>query len=457
VLLLQSNLSSKVPKHLHGLTPSIEHTNIGFFYEKEIKTDQSELLIRPFFSKYYEKKSNATFYTSFYPLFYRQSTSKWSRWSFLFIFGGDTSLHDDLGNDEDVTLSPLFIWGNGDTDREKYFSIFPFYGSIHNKLSWSKIHFFLFPLYTSWEYKNFKATSLLWPLTMYGETDVRKEYRFLPFFSYKAHIGKYEHSSFLWPFFSWGIDNLDKKEPSSYSFFWLLFSKKESYFKNQYSIGVIPVIGSMSLFSYGYDHRTSEINFNAFFFLFQYGYNNDKDYRKLIFFPFYGYSKFANKEFLFVTPLFARMETDTYHLKSKNYYFFPFYLYNSEFYLKEERSDIYYKFWPFLKWHKDHEGTLKWNLFSIYPIRSETFEKVWDPITSLFEYSHQVNGDKKISLLMRLYNHRWNETTNQWNIPFFLDYKSEEEITQFRFFYGLIGYEKKEDKKYLQLLWFLKI
>ena len=58
---------------------------------------------------------------------------------------------------------------------------------------------------------------------------------------------------------------------------------------------------------------------------------------------------------------------------------------------------------------------------------------------------------------MRLYTHRWNENETNWNIPLLLDYKSAEESTRLRFFYGLLGYEKKEEKKYLQLFWFLKI
>jgi len=456
-LILITPIYSEVPKHIHGILPTTDSTSLSFLYEREVRRGQSELFIRPFYSKYYEKMSETTFQSTLYPLYYKQTTPKWSRWSFLFIFGGDSSNHEDLGSDEDLTLSPLFIWGKGDTERERYFSIFPLYGKINNKFSWSSIQFFLFPLYTNWEYKNFNATSILWPLTMYGETELRKEYRFLPFFSHKSHIGKFQHSSIFWPFISWGRDYLDKKEPSSYSFFWLLYSKKESYYGNQYSLGIMPIIGSISLFSYGYDKRTSEINYTAFFFLFQYGYNNDRDYRKLVLFPFYGRSRFANKEFIFISPFFAKMETDTYHVKSTNYYIFPFFHYNNEFHIKEDREDLYYKFWPFFKWHKDYEGTLHWNFLSLYPIRSETFEKVWDPIYSIFEYSNQANGDKKISILMRLYSHRWNENETNWNIPLLLDYKSAEESTRLRFFYGLLGYEKKEDKKYLQLFWFIKI
>ena len=452
-----SSIYSKNPKHINGIYPSLEFQTFSFIYEKEKRAGQEELLIRPFYTSYHDRLTNAQFKSSFYPLYYSQKTDKWKKWSFLFIFGEDSVLHEDIGKDEDLTLSPLFIWGKGDTDREKYFSVFPFYGNIRNKLSWSNISFVMFPLYTRWEYKEFQAQSILWPLTVWGSTDIRKEYRIVPLFSHKSHSGKYDHNSIFWPLISWGVDNLDKKEPSSYSFVWLLYSKKESYYGNMYSLGILPVIGSISLFSYGYDKRTTEVDYTALFFLLQYGYSNDKDYRKKVFFPFYGYSRFANKEFEFITPFIYRMETDSYNIKSNNFYFVPFFHYNREYFVKEERTDLYYKFWPLVKWHKDHEGTLSWNLLSFYPVRSETAEKVWDPIFSLIEYRNQSNGEKKFSMFLRLYNQKWSENDFEWNIPLLMDYSSSIETEKFRLFYGLLGYEKKEEKKYLQLFWFLKL
>ncbi|EMG11468.1 hypothetical protein LEP1GSC151_3375 [Leptospira interrogans serovar Grippotyphosa str. LT2186] len=47
---------------------------------------------------------------------------------------------------------------------------------------------------------------------------------------------------------------------------------------------ILPLLGS--LFGYGYDKRTGEQDYNALFFLFQYGTNQDEDYHKFILFPF---------------------------------------------------------------------------------------------------------------------------------------------------------------------------
>ena len=450
-------MEAKNPKQTYGLFPTQNYFNFSFFYEKEERQGQSELYVRPFYSTYSDKLTNSKFSSSFYPLYYSQSTDKWKKWTFLFLFSGDTWIHEDVGQDEDLSITPLFVWGKGDTDRERYISFFPIYGTLKNKLSWSSINYILFPLYVDWEYKDFRAKSILWPLTIYGSNEIRKEYRFLPFYSQKSHIGKFSHTSILWPFISYGVDNLDKKEPSSYSFFWLLYAKKESYYGNQLSFGFMPIIGSISLFSYGYDNRTTEKDYSALFFLLQYGYSNDKDYRKYIFFPFYGYSRYANKEFTFITPFIYKMETDTYLIKSNSYYLIPFYHYNYQNYIKEERTDSYLKIWPLFLWHRDFEGNLNWNFLSLYPIRSETAEKVWDPIFSIIEYKKLINGEKRFSLMMRLYSQRWSENENHWNVPLFVDYSSKDEITKFRIFYGFLGYEKSENKSIYQFLWFIKI
>ncbi|MEM4271118.1 MAG: hypothetical protein QXO70_03435, partial [Candidatus Pacearchaeota archaeon] len=293
--------ANALQKSIYGIYPA-KYQQFWVFYEKEERVGQSQIIFRPFYSNYHDKKPNHFYSTSFYPLYYSQSTNYWSKWSFLFLFGNESTKHEDIGEDKDYVFTPIFQWGKGDTPKDEYFSFFPIFGKWKSKLSWSEINFFLFPIYIDWSHKEFEAKSILWPLTLYGKSDVRKEYRFLPFFSHKSHIGKFEHNSIFWPFISWGKDNLDKKEPSSYSFVWLLYGYKKSYYENMKSFSFMPILGTWSLFSYGYDKRKAEKDFVLLFFLFQYGYSNDKDFRKLIVFPFYGYSYYANKEFQFITP-----------------------------------------------------------------------------------------------------------------------------------------------------------
>jgi hypothetical protein len=292
---------------------------------------------------------------------------------------------------------------------------------------------------------------------MQGSSDVRSDFRVFPFYSKKTHIAKYEHYSLLWPFLQWGRDYLDKKEPTSYALFFPFYNIKSSQFGNMKSTAVLwlPILGS--LFGYGYDKKTSEVNYNFLFFLFQYGYSNARDYRKHIFFPFYGYSNFASKQFRFITPFYVNLQTDSYGIKSDLIYIIPFFIYNTKHFVKEERTDSYFKFWPLFLYHKDGEGNLSWNLFSILPIRSGTFERVWDPLFSIFEYKKFIHGEKRISILMRLYTQRTAEDEFHLYIPFLLDLSLERESTRWKVLYGLVGYERRQEKKSIQLFWLLNI
>jgi len=456
VLVGTSLFAQQFAKKPHGIYPA-EYSQFWFLYEKENRVGQEEIFLRPFYSSYREKASEHRYKTSLFPLYYSQSTNYWSKWSFLFLFGNETMHHEDIGKDSDYAITPLLQWGRGSTSKDEYTAFFPIYGTIKSKLSWSEIHFFLFPLYTEWNHKEFEAKSILWPLLLYGKSDIRQEYRALPFFSHKSHIGKFEHNSLLWPFISWGRDNLDKKEPSSYSFVWLLYGYKKSYYGNMKSFSFMPIIATWSLFSYGYDKRTAEVDYSFLFFLFQYSYSNDKDFRKLIFFPFYGYSHFASKEFTFVTPFYISMNSNTYHERVNFYYLVPFYIYSLKVYPKEERAELYIKIWPFYRYHRDPEGNLEWNTLSLFPIRSSTFERVWDPIWSILEYKKFINGEKRFSLFMRLYTQRWSADSFHIHIPFLAEYSSSPNKTSYKFLYGFLGYERQNEKSKFQFLWFIYI
>lgn len=450
------SIEAKLPTYSSGVYPS-NYWQFWVFYEKEWRKGQKDIILRPFYSNYEDELSAHKFNTSLYPLYYSEQTNHWSKWTFLFVFSHDSTLHDDTGDDSDLVLSPLFQWGRGETDKDRYVAFFPFFGKMKSKLSWGEINFFLFPLYVDWNHKEFKARSIFYPLLLWGSSDIRSEQRFLPFFSKKSHIAKFEHYSVFWPLLQWGRDSLDKKEPTSFSFLFPIYNIKSSQYGNMKSHAFlwIPLLGS--LVGYGYDKRTSEVNYNFLFFLMQYGYSNSKDYRKHIFFPFYGYSRFASKEFTFITPFFVHMRSDTYGVKSNSYYLIPFFYYKEMHYIKEERADSYYKVWPIFKWHRDAEGNLFWNTLSLFPIRSTTLERIWDPFVSIIEYKKFINGEKRLSLMMRSYTQRWTEDELHIYVPFLLDLSLEKEKTSWKFLYGFLGYERIEEKRHLQVLWFISI
>ncbi|PJZ68408.1 hypothetical protein CH373_16045 [Leptospira perolatii] len=449
------SLFSEFPLRPISPFPS-EYSQFWFLYESEKRQGEEEKIFRPFFSFYRESKSNYTFRTLLFPLYYSEETNYWRVQSVLFFATGTDTYHEDQGWEND-TLSPLLIWGSGDSARENYFGFFPFYGRLRNKLSYSELNFTLFPIYAGWKYKTYSAHSVLWPIFLYGSSNLRSEFRLFPFFSKKVHKGKYERYSVLWPFFQWGETLQDKREPVSYWMFWPFYLSKDSAFGNMKARAFLwfPILGS--LFSYGYDRRTQERDLNFLYFIFQYGRNDDEDYRKLIFFPFYGYYRYAFKETRFFTPFYFRLSSDTYHIKSSETYLIPFWWKLNRNYVQWGREETYYKLWPLFRWHEDRNGNLSWNFLSLFPIKSEAIERIWDPIWSIVEYQRLTNGERRLSLLMRLYTQRWTKDEFHVHVPFLVELSVTPEKTSYKFLYGFFGYENDGGKKSIQLLWFIRI
>lgn len=450
-----TSLSAEFPRK-----PSSEYSSdywqFWFLYQTEKRDGESEIVVRPFFSTYKEKKSAYEFNTLIYPLYYDESTTHWGIWTFLYLFSGSSTKHPDLGEDKDF-ISPLVLYGEGDIAKENYWGIFPLYGEIHNKFAWSDLDFVLFPMYTSWSYEDFRAYSILWPIFLYGSSPVRKEFRFWPFYSAKEHQGKYARYSIIWPFIQWGYEDLDAKEPRSFVFLPGLYVGKDSQFGNMKSRGIfwLPLLGSF--LGYGYDRRTDQFDFNALFFFFQYGYSNDRDYRKFVFYPFFVYSHYASKESTFITPFYLHMQTDTFYLKSDRYYFIPLYIDVHYSYPALHKETQYYKFWPFFRYHKDKDGNLTWNTLSLFPLKSETVEHFWSPIWSIVQYQKMINGEKRLSLLMRLYTQRWTEDEFHMYVPLLLDMDLTKKKSEWEILYGLFGYKNEENERTVKLLWLIEI
>lgn len=72
----------------------------------------------------------------------------------------------------------------------------------------------------------------------------------------------------------------------------------------------------------------------------------------------------------------------------------------------------------------------------MFPIRSTTLERIWDPFVSIIEYKKFINGEKRLSLMMRSYTQRWTEDELHIYIPFLLDLSLEKDKTSWKFLYG---------------------
>lgn len=453
-------------------------------YESSKTPEQKEYWIHPFFS-YYENIEKAYYFrTILYPLSYVHGTNYWKSWTFMYFFNGEEKYNQKENSEGEILLTPLLYWGYGSTDKEKFFSFFPFFGTIKDKISWSEIHFFLFPLYVSWQYKSYKAYSILWPFIMWGGDNFkRKDFRFLPFYSSKVHEGKYVHKTLLWPIFQWGSEDLDKRDPRHFFMFFPLYAHKFSESGSMFSYSILY---PFSLIAWGKDVKRKSLDFRLFWFIIQYSKSEDPWIRKYIFFPFYINYQFGSPKLSyyqstnFYLILLGNLRTDSALLESNYLFFIPFWYHHYRYYKQEQIKTISWKLWPIIHYWQEENSAFGWRILAIWPFPDDLVEKNWGTFYSLLEYNKHENEDKYFSVLLRLFSLRWNSIYQDFNL-FFLgfQYKANPNLFEFSFLGGLIGFskityeknkniplyfypkysqllsqEEKESKYYFHLLWF---
>jgi len=427
-----------------------------FFYDSITGKGQKEFYLHPFYGSYRNEEKAYYQKSILFPLYYKRGTDTWSRWNVLNLFSGESTAHQDTGKDNDFMISPLIHWGSGDTEKENYTLLFPFYGHNKSKLGQHELKYILWPVYMSWTYKDYSATSVIWPLTLFGSSPTRSDIRILPFYSSKVHEGKYSHKSILWPIVQWGSDDLDKKVPRHYFGVFPFYARKWSEDKSMSAHAVL-----WPLFTWGSDTKRESYNIHLFWFFYQYEYNKDPYIRKHIIFPFYGHYRFGDAkgeyfndtEFYF---LWVNMQTRSAVMDSDYQMLIPFY-YNEHRYFKASgEHDYYLKIWPLFSKTEDTRGNLAMGSLALWPFRADEFERNWSPFWSIWEYRRYENEDRYLSFLFRLVSFYYNEEESHKFILGFETHDTPDEYS-FQFLGGFLGYtyrDKPEKENTLHLMWF---
>ncbi len=435
-----------------------EYWQFLFLYESTSAPGQHEFIVHPFYHRYHSDEKAYTYHNVLYPIFYSHGTNYWNRWTLLYFFTGDDYYHEDTAEDSDF-LSPILGFGSGDASGERYVSVFPFYGRLKNKFGWSEINYFLFPLYSSWSHRDYKARSLLWPLIMWGGSKTRNDFRVLPLYSRKHHKGKYDRKTVLWPFFQWGSEALDKKEPRHWFFAFPFYGRKWSDQGNlsAHTFLWLPLLGGFV--AYGEDKQTEALDFNALFFLYQYSRNESPRIRKHIIFPFYGNYRFGSeippdateeeteeayyKSAEFITPFWVNLQTHSVILESDYDILIPFYWNSDTYFKKTQDTEKYFKIWPLFYYIDDSRGRTEFRSLTLWPLRSDEFERVWGVFWSLFEYNIYENGDRYFATMFRLYSRYWNPERDSGH-HFLLGFEThnEPEYWSVEFLGGFLGYRR---------------
>lgn len=445
MLLPGAGLFAKMPDSVSGENPR-DYYEFLFLYDRTITPGQSEHFFHPFYSRYENAERAYSIQSVLYPIYYSHGTNYWNYRTILYLFTFENKYHETKKEDDDVLLAPLFFWGRGDTEEERYFGFFPFFGNVKDKLAHSEISFFLFPVYSSWSYRNYKARSVLWPLVMWGgDGEKRSDFRFLPFYSSKVHEGKYEHRTALWPFFHWGVDDEDKKDPRHFFFFFPFYGQKRSESGSMYAYSIL---WPFTLFAWGKDEKRHASETQALWFLYQDVSGENPYVRKFMIFPFYAHYRFGNteqtyyNEMNFYLLLIGNLRTNSTIVHSEYDFFVPFYYRHYRYYPQEKEEILSWKVWPLISGFHASDGSKGWRVLSVWPLPDEYMDRVWGPFYSLAEWHRESNGDQYFSMLWRIFSIYWgNDSTRIFFLGF--NYTNSPYLFEIGFAGGLIGYSRE--------------
>ncbi len=477
---------------LYGMAAIAEPVNQfdwwWFLYEKESTQYEKNLTFRPFYTRTDQNISGKSFSASLMPLiFWRYKTTQKDEWRWLFGFGNSLDyIHDDNVPDYDFGFFPFVYYGSSTEKGDNYFMLWPFGGTLRGKLGQKRISAYIFPgfllfvffppwqvvanpigvyalsivylfasfmpLYTDYEFKDYKAWGLVWPILQRGKSSDRDEFRILPFYAHSKKEGWYSNYSILMIFNYRRTFYKDREHKTLFIF--PLFGRKWSTNEDVSAFTVL-----WPFFSWGYNKRIGDTRYNLPWPLVQIQDCKKPYIKKRIFFPFYGSYKYEKNETFFITPLYFTMTRNAKTYRSEYYinciliwYFKRDYNKIHSYYGNSWR---YFKIWPLFHIEYNDLGDYQFQLLSLLPVRDpEGYDRLYQPLWSLFEYRKLRTGERRLGLLLRTYYQRWGDRFFEAKVPILFTYKERNDIIrEFSFLLSMFGYSNEEKGKYLKLLW----
>jgi len=320
----------------------------------------------------------------------------------------------------------LFFWG--EENGETYGGFFPFYGKLKNRFGKDRIGFFLWPLYGVSEIGERKKESIVWPIfSLYSGGE--RGYKVFPLYGVREIEGVKRSQFFLWPFLYMDEKGLDTEDPMR-SFYLLPF-----YISGENKSG--------SLSSY------------CVLFPLYCRFKNPERVKVSYLWPFITRSE-GKEEGVSVFPLFKRMEKEDYLEEG---FIWPF-LYTKRESLKEEKEvdvrflmvnryekkeeELYFNIWP-LFGYEAKNGVRKLSLPFVFPFRFEGFQKIINPLFSIFEYRREGEWEG-LNLLYGLFTHEKRAKSSKTRFAFLFELERKDEETDFRFFSGLISFQQRPNR-----------
>ena len=440
----------------------------GPLYYSQQTEDENTFAFPPFFSHVRNPSVEYTNYDILYPLLTRMQYGQEWRWQFfqLISFSGG---HEPTDADKTRhTFFPIYFYQRSATDTNlNYTAVFPFYGTVKNRLSRDQIFAVMFPIYSETRKKDVVTDNYLYPFGAIRNGDGMHGWKIWPLAGHEAKIptlhtngfgdvetiAGYDRYFYLWPLCIVQNNRIGTNTAEQISITRTkgLAGPKTADVPEKFR-------ASIPLFVYS---RSPELDLTTVIWpFFTWIDDHQKKYREwqmpwpiIIFargegkttsrvFPIFGQSHNAIKESdFYLWPLYTyrRTHSDPLDLRRTRV---VFYLYentiekNTQTGTSKRRVDM----WPFFTWHRELNGNERLQILApLEPVLPENtaIERNWSPLWSLWRTeSNPKTGAASQSLFWNLYRHQTAPTQKKVSLLFGLfQYQCDREVKRTKLFF----------------------
>ena len=427
----------------------------GPFFYSEQKESQRQIAVPPLFSRTLDPDVESEEIDILYPLLTYDRFGGEYRFQILQLFafsGGETQ---DENQNRHFTLFPIYFQQRSKIPEFNYTAVFPFYGTLKNRLFRDEIHFVGFPFYARTVKKDVVTSNYVYPIFHLRHGDAMNGWQFWPLVGMEHKqitqrtnrydemeiVGGYEKLFVLWPIFLKNTTGLGTEAPARELSVLPLFTTQHSPTRDSFTapwpLGLTVV-----------DDR-------------------EKKYHEVgCPWPFIVFARGEGKNTSRVWPLFS--EASTTNLQSR-FYLWPVYKYN-RFYsppLERERTRILFflysdlrqknldtseqlhrvDFWPFYTFRRDFEGKQRLQILALlepFLPNNKSVERDYSPIWSLWRSEKNPNAKASSqSLLWNLYRRDVTPSTRKTSVFFgMVQHEATSKTDRWRVLYIPFGGEK---------------
>lgn len=427
-----------------------------FYYSQQTGKD-SVWAMPPFFSSYDYPAVESHEDDFLYPIFSSLHYGKERRWQFFQLLSFAGGQEPDGATTSRQTLFPLYFHQSSADTNLNYTALFPFYGTVKNRLYRDEIFVVLFPFYSETRKRDVVSDNYLYPIVNIRRGIGLHGWQVWPLVGREHKIPTLQTNGFgdvtvnaghdyffcLWPLYIQQDNGIGTDEAQTGR---MRTSRSIGKFGQQEYLVPDKFRASIPLFVYS---RSPQADMTTVLWpFFTWIDNRQKQYREWQMpWPVAIFARGEGKTTSRIFPLFQRSHND---VLESDFYLWPLYTYKRThadpldmrrtrvaYYLYSDKVETntqtgHYKrrldMWPFFTWHRDFNGNERLQVLApIEPVVPDNrgIERNWSPLWSLWRAQHNPQtrasshsllwnlyrdeaapGHKKVSLLFGLFQYQ---------------------------------------------------